>query len=717
MVLQSQLPSPEHEFRRLEFLSRVGAVFDLISELSAEQGSTLIVQVFMHFFKIIEAGTVELRTRALYSFIGVSKAAPRSIRPVLFDIVNKAAELLQSIPTGQHVLCESLVSASTAARNFDQQANLLRNLLSTITLRWSSVAESLAVPQKMVSTLLGDRTELDQARQLVLCFEGCFRASTVPADPAVAAAGGFARPSTGAPGEISIRNPVAEIVTAVFPKLIALIHTFHSAFPSDVTRPMTGLAGATAEPLRPYLLALDREELKALTSSFDTKNKDQDSWNKAFPAPPGEDEQSVFKGRHLLYLLRCHLYRCVGTALGAQDGTLTNPELPALLSSALIESMEFAHPFHLELQLRNVWLTLFGPTGMSAASEPLRRSLASALLPKLLSTTARTLDRYWQWLQLPEGHPAAANGDNVLLWAMCSGTVMASRTFVELLTSLLIHGGPAKEGEAGMESGACHADEGMGGSKKSRKGKSRQGKASVEDNGGHATSDSSGKQDMGFASIVLTTPEVLEAVQGALCSAVRWKDAKTIGHALVGMHAIAVRLMSGGESHQHMRDIHASSAEAPQRCALVLRVVLQPMVNLCISPPAPPPGDGALHTIIGKPFHDFFCPEVQNSRMEPSPFAVGVISACWPIIWGMCQIFIQVCKRHQAKVEIQHVTQFPALAEACQLLATLKRVSEHDVYNMLSTFLDPSSDAKAKRVALRSLIRSAVDPEQAPAVS
>merc|ERR1711933_242756 len=88
----------------------------------------------------------------------------------------------------------------------------------------------------------------------------------------------------------------------------------------------------------------------------------------------------------------------------------------------------------------------------------------------------------------------------------------------------------------------------------------------------------------GFAGIVFQAPEVLEAVQGALCSAAQWKDPKTIGHALVGMHAIAVRLMSGGEAHQNIRDVHAASVEAPQRCARVLRVVLQPLISLCNSP-------------------------------------------------------------------------------------------------------------------------------------
>merc|ERR1719487_1263787 len=77
MILQSQVPSAEHEHRRLEFLSRVGSVFDRIAEHSAEQGSELVVKAFVHLFKVIEEGTTELRTRALYSFIGVSKSAQR----------------------------------------------------------------------------------------------------------------------------------------------------------------------------------------------------------------------------------------------------------------------------------------------------------------------------------------------------------------------------------------------------------------------------------------------------------------------------------------------------------------------------------------------------------------------------------------------------------------------------------------------------------------
>lgn len=711
MVIQAQVPGPEHERRRLEFVSRVGAVFDLIAEHSLEQGSSLVVQVFVHFFKVIEEGSFELRTRALHSFIGVSKAAPKAIRPVLEDIITKAAGLLQSIPNGQHVLCESLVTASTAAKNFDQQANLLRNLLSPILARWTVITDSLVVPEKLVGGVVGDRTDLDAGRQMVLCLEGCFRASTVPSEPAAAAAGGFSKPITGVGVELNLRNPVGEIAASVFPKLIALTRTFHLAFPSDMTRPMTGVAGATAEGLRPYLLALDKEELRYLTSSLDAKGKDEKSWDNAFPPPAGEDRDKVYQGRHNLYLFRLALYACIGNALTVQDGVLNNPELSTLLISSLIECMEFSHPYHLEMQLRQIWLVLFGPSGMSAATEPLRLSLATSLLPALLSTVARTLDRYWQWLQLPQGHPAAVDGDNTLLWAMCTGTVMASRTFMELVTSLVLHGGvqpthaPAKPAEAAAPQNAM---EQSGGNRK--KGKNRA-KAVGEDKamGNAAPGSGAGHQGTGFAGSIFATPVLLEAVQAALRSASQWKDAKTISHALLGMQTVAVRLMSGGEVHDSIRASDAASKEAPQRCALVLHVVLPTLVSLCNSPPSPPPGDGALFTIIGKPFADFFTPENQQGRVAPSPFALSITAACWPIVWGICQIFIQVCKQSQVKAELQHIVQFPAFVEACKLLATLKGVAERDVQNLVTTLLEDGSDAKVKRGALRTLVRSAVD--------
>jgi hypothetical protein len=294
---------------------------------------------------------------------------------------------------------------------------------------------------------------------------------------------------------------------------------------------------------------------------------------------------------------------------------------------------------------------------------------------------------------------------------------MASRTFMELVTSLLIHGGPTKPAVPGVPENAVvqAAPETMEAPQK-RKGKNKTKPAGDDKAMGMADAtctaggDVGVKQGAGFAGIVFQTPEVLEAVQGALCSAAQWKDPKTIGHALVGMHAIAVRLMSGGEAHQNIRDVHAAATEAPQRCSVVLRVVLQPLVSLCNSPPAPPPGDGALQTILGKPFADFFCPENQQGRVAPSPFAVGIISACWPIIWGMCQIFTQVCKRNQAKVEVQHVAHFPALAEACQLLAGLKRVTQKDIQDLVTMLLDHGTDPKLKRGGLRTLVRTAVDP-------
>jgi len=119
-----------------------------------------------------------------------------------------------------------------------------------------------------------------------------------------------------------------------------------------------------------------------------------------------------------------------------------------------------------------------------------------------------------------------------------------------------------------------------------------------------------------------------------------------------------------------------------------------------------------LQTLIAKPFADFFLPEKQQGRIDPSPFASGITGAFWPIIWGLCQIFAQVCKRAKAPVDIQHVGQFPALTEACRLLGTaLPRTSQQDVHMLIATMLDQATDQKVKRAALRTFVRRAVDPE------
>lgn len=381
-----------------------------------------------------------------------------------------------------------------------------------------------------------------------------------------------------------------------------------------------------------------------------------------------------------------------------------------MLSNALVESTESVHPYHLELQLRHAWLALFGPPGMSAAGEKLRTSLAVNLLPRVLSAAARTLDRYWQWLRLPEGHPAAgANGQAALLWAMCTGTVMASRTFVELISSLVIHGGPAVSAPAPTPPPQQDANDAMG----RKQGRKKKGAAMAAGDAGDA-GDGSGKQGQGFAGIVFTSAELLETIQRALCIVAQWQDPKAMGHALVAMRAVAVRLMSAGEVHQSLRDFHASAISAPGRCDAVLRLGLQPLISLCLSPPAPPSSDGALQTVIGKPFADFFSPERDKGRVMPSPFAVGIMSALWPIIWGICQIFNHVCSRGGVKPSMQHVQQFPALLEACRLFGTLRKITEQDVQQLLTTMLDQGADQKAKRNALRGLVRKAVDPDPEP---
>eukprot|EP00927_Polykrikos_kofoidii_P067057 TRINITY_DN62593_c0_g1_i1.p1 TRINITY_DN62593_c0_g1~~TRINITY_DN62593_c0_g1_i1.p1 ORF type:complete len:1303 (+),score=239.83 TRINITY_DN62593_c0_g1_i1:45-3911(+) len=752
LVLQATVPGPEHELRRLDFLSRAAGAFDHFAEAAQDPENALVVRVFTHLFSIIESGGKDLRIRALYSAIGVSKAAPKAIRPVLEPIVQKAAGLLSSAADSQHVLCEALVAASTAAQNFEQQQQLVQNLLSPLVTRWEAVVGTLAAdPNKLVASFVGDRVDLETVLQLVQCFWACFRSSTVPSDPTLVAAGGFLKGSVTAPATssdgLTTRNPAAAVVAKVLPGAVAFLRSFHVAFTSDVTR--RGEAGI-ADALRPYLCALDKEEIKALTSSLDSKQKaDAAAWEDSFPPPAGEEPSRVFRGRTLLYSLRLYLYKCLGAALNVvQDGALNNPELPAWLVGSLIESMDLAHPYHLELQLRHVWHIIFGVGGMPAASEALRHALASALLPKLLPAATRTLHRYWEWLQLPESHPAvtaatAAVGSGkqaaALLWAMCTGTVMASRTLVELECALTMHGDKQWAGPNGSASitteqssgGDSASMTGGGGKRKNRKGKNQGGPTGMDISGkedvskGLAGAGVGGKQggaasgagvigQGGFAQAVFASPEAVEAVQRAFCSATRWPDEKTISNSIHGMRSLAVRLMSNGEAHESVREIHVSGPDAPQRCVPVVKLVLQPILELCKSPPPPPPGDGALHTVIGKPFADFFSHERQQGRVDPSPFASAVIGALWPVMWGLCEVFTHICKRAQTVPAIQHVAQFPTLAEACQQLTTLNRVSQQDVQGFLSTMLAQDSDPKEKRAALRLLVRAAVDPELLP---
>lgn len=740
-VLALQAPSPEYEMRRLEFLGRAGTVLDVLAECSPEEGKNAVVKTFMHLFAVVEGGSKALRSRALISSTSICKSAPKAIRPVLDALVGKAVGLLSSIADNQHVLCESLVAASTAAQNFGQQEALLRDLLTPLASRWTPLVKDLSDPERLAACLLGDRSALDTAQMLSLCFCSCLQASTVPADLSVATAGGFVRsPQELAANGVRTRNPAGAVAASVLPGLAALLHALHSVCPSDVSRPMVSSRGASPEALRPYLLALDTEEVKALTSSLDSKGRDaegQSAWENAFPPPPGQDAARILEGRHLIFCLRLHLYKCVGAALGVQDGVLTLPELPQLLAGALIESMEFAHPYHLELQLRHVWMVMFGPSGMQAATEPLREALVATLLPRLLAMAVRVLERYWQWLQLPQGI-----GESALPWAMCSGTVMASRTFAELLAALLAHAsapilGLSAAGGAGQELAMAIAG---GGGAQRKKGKAKDRATAIaaeamspmgdqakgDDEAMRSTSAAStGKAaeakagtppSLALASLVLRNPSSLEAVQAALFSIARWKDPKATGNALNGLRCLAVQVMSGGEASQSLKEAQAAAADAPARCALAVRVVLRPLVELCCSKPEPPAGDGVLGGALSKPFADFFRPEKQGGGDAMSPFAAGVVAAMWPVLWGLCQVFAQVCKRAGIQAEAGHLAQFPAMVEACQALGSLPRASQQEVQNLVAKMLDASADVKVKRAALRGLICAAVDPGGGPMV-
>jgi len=744
ITLQAPAHSPEHEGRRLEFLGRAGGALDELAEGGA--GGPEAIALFQHVFKVVESGHQELRRKALVCCVAVCKAAPRAIRPVLQALVDTAVGLLKCIPEEQHILCEALVAASTSAQNFDAQQGLIQNLLGPLVAQWTPLAESLAAPGKLASCLLGDRAELASAHSLLQCFWACFRSSTVPSRPEAAVAGGFAIKNAGSAdfSGVTLRNPAAGIAAAVLPGLAAVFRAFHAAFPSDGTRQPAGLDQASAAKLQTYLFGLDKEEVKALTSSLDAKRNDEgDTWSDPLPPPPGEDAGRVLQGRQLVSGMRSTLYKCLGAAFGVQDGVLTHPELASMLNASFLEGLEGAHPYHVELQLRNIWLVTFAPSGLQTASVALRRSFAAAVLPRLLPAAAAALQRSWQRLQQPDASQHAASGGFAwtppLLALLCTGTVMASRTFVELAAGLAMHGAvpgasplvtgaPAAAAAAAAAAQQAAAGGGAMEAEKpgKKKGKERTSAAAAAAKGGggggggkmtdaaaDAGGDGAGKAPLGFAGIVFTNEQVLEAVQGALCMAVRWPDPKAVSHALSGMQGVAVRLMSGGDTYQALRDIHATHPEAPHRSLLALRAVLQPLAALCAAPPAAPPGDSALHTVIGKPFFDFFNPEKQRGPSAPSPFAEGVTSAFWPIVWGMCQVFIQVCKTNHIKATPDQVVNFPALLEACQLLASFRRVDQHTVQTFLAAMLEESADAKFKRGALRNIVRVAVDPEAA----
>eukprot|EP00928_Gymnodinium_smaydae_P040655 TRINITY_DN27556_c0_g1_i1.p1 TRINITY_DN27556_c0_g1~~TRINITY_DN27556_c0_g1_i1.p1 ORF type:complete len:1273 (-),score=300.19 TRINITY_DN27556_c0_g1_i1:90-3908(-) len=728
-VLRAPLPaSPEFEERRLEFLGRSSGVLDLLEASAPDAAKDAAVLVFTHLFSVVEAGTSssELRRKALTACVAACKAASVAIRPVLQALVEKASALLQCVSEDQHLLCEALVVASGSAQNFEQQQNLVQNLLAPLVTRWGPLTQALASgAERSQASLLGDRSELEAAKQLVLCFFSCFRSSTVPTAPAAQASGGFlVDKAAGDASGLRLRNPTGTVATAVLPGLLALLRAFHAAFPAAPSRPSGACAPGAAVGVPPalgsYLAALDREELKALTSSLDSKRQEEaDTWDNAFPPAAGEDVARVLSGRSLVQQLRSNLYKCLGATLAVQDGTLTNLELIVAASTEVIQG---AHPYHLELQMRDIWMVLFAPSGLSNLTDPMRLAVVRGVLTRVLPALLQALNGSWDRLRLPDAGAAAAAGatsNSTLLWAECTGMVMASRTFVELTCSLVTHGGtpsslPGAAGAPGNGAGAgAVAGEVAGGKRKGKKAGNNGTGGDMDATGGAVTKAvQGGAASSGFAGVVFTSQEVLEAVQGALLAAMRWSDPKALNQALSGLQGVAVRIMSGGEVFQQLRECHAASPEAPQRCLTALHAVLRPLVNLCLNPPGAPPNDGALHTVIGKPFCDFFLPEKQQGRVQPSPFALGVTAALWPIIWGMCQVFSHVCKRAGTKVEVQFVVHFPALAEACQLLTTLRRVTQQDVQGLLATMLDSGSDSKMQRSALRTLVRRAVDPDR-----
>jgi len=311
----------------------------------------------------------------------------------------------------------------------------------------------------------------------------------------------------------------------------------------------------------------------------------------------------------------------------------------------------------------------------------------------------KVLERYWNWLHQAQ---SADSCDGAVLWTMCSGTVIVSRTFAEFLTSLL-----ATRAAPVASAGSCAqqpaADAIASDSMATDGGRRRKGSAKV------STSEVTGATAAGFAGIIIRSSAVREAICAALCCIARWKDPKAMSHALIGLRSLAVQIMSGGESHQSLKDSQAAAVDAPARCALAVQLVLKPVIELARMPPEAPRADGVLHGVVGKPFADFFLPALGGGAAV-SPFASGVVDTLWPVVWALHQVFVQVCKRENLQPQAEHLQQFPAMVEAYQVLGSLPRVSQQDVQSFISTLFDKSTDQKVKRAALRSLVCSAVDP-------
>jgi len=740
LVLKAPSQSPEQESKRLECLARSGGAFEELAEGGGGCADEVIT-FFQHVFKVVETSTSDLRKRALLSCTAVCKAAPNALRPVLQAVVEKAVALLQSVPEDQYILCEALVAASTAAQNFEMQQSLLQSLLGPLASQFSALATSLGSPEKLIARLLAnDRSELQRFLGLLQCLEAAFGASTVPSRPAAAQAGGFCVPDSSNPEFVGVlmRNPAANLAATVLPGLAAVFRAFHAAFPSDGSRSPAGVTQASqASALQWYLFGLDNEEVRALTSSLDTKRNDEgDAWTDPLPPPAGPEASRILEGRQLLYNIRSTLYKCAGAILGVQDGVLTHPEIASIVRNSFLDALQGAHPYHIELQLRTLWMVPFSPSGLSQTAPRLRSSFAAAALPQLLTAAAAALQRSWARLQSDANELSRSSGGFVwtpaLLSLLCTGTVMASRTFVELVAGLIAHGNvpgstpsaiqQQQQRQAANSNSASNSNEmsnsGGGGANDATKAQRKKGKdriaaaaatAGKPGGGGKMsddTPDNTSKVPLGYAGSVFTQQEVLKAVQSSLLTCLNWPDPKALAHSLSTMQSLGVRLMSGGETHQSLKEFHTTQTEAPGRCNMAVEAVLQPLLGLCARPPAAPAGDSALHTTIGKPYADFFTPEKSRGNDAPSPCAEGLTSALWPIFWGMSRIFLHICKTNNIQASSQTVMQFQALAQAFRLLTALPKVTEADVQSFLTVMLESAAEMKTRRGALRYLVRT-----------
>eukprot|EP00916_Digyalum_oweni_P018519 GHVL01031006.1.p1 GENE.GHVL01031006.1~~GHVL01031006.1.p1 ORF type:complete len:1172 (-),score=165.25 GHVL01031006.1:777-4292(-) len=400
------------EMRRLEFISAAGRLL-----MYMPSNSQLLLNILEYLFKNITRHDVHactqtgsqssdivgspiivtpqqaIRKRAIYTLISLCQVAPEALWPHAGSIVARVREIIQSSVISESdvtLLTESLVSASSAARQFSVQAGFLQELMSNHIAQWKTPEFSkLCSDYKAFASFCFGTEEsryntaqeemLHQQRlavwKILKTVESSLRRIRIPSDFSQAKQGGFLTPA----GErfldesdtltntnttmrgLFMRNPGTATMQEILPLLFGICKSVHTLW-----REVMNGNDMEVIHLRPLLVMISEEEVQYFGCMRPTTSGDSGTGpctalkelvNQLSPTPQSWNTERVREMRRFIFHVRIHLYKFLGECAKIQDGFF-NVQVLGLIKESVVDFLPVLPSRWLEPLMRHFLVAL-----------------------------------------------------------------------------------------------------------------------------------------------------------------------------------------------------------------------------------------------------------------------------------------------------------------------------------------------------------------------